>query len=420
MQKQSSARNSAMLLLAIILTSAVLRSPMTALGPVLQSIRQSYSLSGALAGSLTTIPTLIFAAMALLAPLLLKRVPAPSLLFFSTALISFGVLLRLFFGAAYLFAGTVCIGIGAGLCNVLVLHTIKQHFPDRVEAYNGLYTGTLSLVSALASGLSVPLANRFGWQVSLGIWIVPTLLATLAWLPQHPFRRRPADAAASAAGSAAASDGAEPIVLTDANISAGEERSLSSMLRSSMAWKVTLCMGFQSAIYFCVIAWQPTILQMRGLTAEQAGTAQLFTQLCAMTCSFTLPRLMRRTPDQRKCIIPAALMLLVGILSYLFDLSLPLRYCFLALLGVGVGSGLCYTMTILSLRCKTPREVVSLSAMVQTGGYIIAAVGPLLLGAIYDATASFTLQIAVLAVFGLGYLFFGAIVAIRPGGNRYL
>ena len=45
------------------------------------------------------------------------------------------------------------------------------------------------------------------------------------------------------------------------------------MLRDPLAWKITLCMGSQSLLFYAIIAWLPSILLGRGVTVEQYGGA---------------------------------------------------------------------------------------------------------------------------------------------------
>ena len=61
-----------------------------------------------------------------------------------------------------------------------------------------------------------------------------------------------------------------------------------------------------------------------------------------------------------------------------------------ALGGAGQGGGFVAVFTVVVLRANSLRENRQLSAIVQTGGYVVASVGPIVIGALHDATGSWT------------------------------
>jgi CP family cyanate transporter-like MFS transporter len=65
------------------------------------------------------------------------------------------------------------------------------------------------------------------------------------------------------------------------------------------------------------------------------------------------------------------------------------------LLAIGQGAFPLALVTI-GLRARTAEGTVALSAFTQSTGYLIAALGPLLVGALYEATAGWTVPIALL------------------------
>lgn len=383
-----------LLVTAILLTAFTMRSPMTSLSAILQDIQALFSLSGAAAGSLTTIPTILFAAVSLGAPMLLRHFRASTLLLMGTLFICVGVAARSFLGTPGLFAGTAAIGLGIGLCNIMIPKIIKQFFPNRIELFTGLYISTMTLFAALGSGASTPLEHAFGWQWGLMAWAVPALLAAAAWMVSGRFAR-------------ASEEHAQPPMR------------MRALLKAPMAWKLTLCMGTQSVAYFCVLAWLPVILQDKGMEPEIAGFAHLIVQMVGMISAFSIPMLMRRSKDHRIVHIASCLAFLTGLVLLLIWTDRAwLQLVMLVTLGWGTGVGLAYTVTVLSLRASSSEELVSLSAMVQTGGYVMAAIGPMLLGSLFDACGLRNVQVAALIVFILGYLVFGTMVALRPGGSR--
>jgi CP family cyanate transporter-like MFS transporter len=65
------------------------------------------------------------------------------------------------------------------------------------------------------------------------------------------------------------------------------------------------------------------------------------------------------------------------------------------LLAIGQG---CFplVLTMLGMRARTTAGTVALSAFAQSAGYLIAAVGPLAIGLLYEATGAWVAPLAVL------------------------
>ncbi len=383
------------LLIAVLVTSGIMRSPISSLGPVLGWVQAEYGISGTQSGLLTTVILLTFAVMAVSAPLLIGSIGVKRTQLISIGLVGCGIWIRSYMGVAGLFGGTAMLGIGLGMCNVLVPRAVKQHFPDKVAVMTAAYTAALAICSSLSAGLSVPVAEAMGWQVSLLIWVIPVALAFLAWLGVKEEK--------------------------EAKETARKPKwDLRPMLRSRMIWKLALCMGLQSGVYFSVLAWMPAILQNAGLSVQQAGNMQVYIQIAGMVSTMCIPICMNYVKDQLFCIIPPCALLIIGILSLLLEAGLALRVVSSVCIGLGIGTGLAYTMTVLSLRAETAEEVVSASVVVQTGGYIVAAVVPMLIGRLFDTSGTRVLPVIAVALFAVGYLVFASLVALRPNRQKGL
>jgi CP family cyanate transporter-like MFS transporter len=64
---------------------------------------------------------------------------------------------------------------------------------------------------------------------------------------------------------------------------------------------------------------------------------------------------------------------------------------------VGIGSGMFpIALTLIGLRSRTAATTAALSAFAQAIGYVVAGCGPVLFGALFGATGSWALPLAVL------------------------
>jgi CP family cyanate transporter-like MFS transporter len=77
-----------------------------------------------------------------------------------------------------------------------------------------------------------------------------------------------------------------------------------------------------------------------------------------------------------------------------------------ALMGIG-GCAFPYVLTMIGMRARTPDATAVLSGFVQSIGYLIAAIGPLTAGVLYDLTGAWDIPLVLLAVLGVPMLVAG-------------
>jgi len=92
----------------------------------------------------------------------------------------------------------------------------------------------------------------------------------------------------------------------------------------------------------------------------------------------------------------------VGVLGVLLAPTAT-AFLWVALLGVGQGASLSLSLLLLVLRAADSDVSARLSSMAQSGGYLIAALGPLLMGLVHEATGSWTPSLILLLGFTLSF-----------------
>jgi len=152
-----------------LLIAANLRPAVTTVGPLIDGIRADTGMSAAVAGLLTALPLLVFAAVSPLAPRWARRIGIERTLLAAMVVLAAGLLLRSAGPIAALFAGTLVLGGAIAAGNVLLPSLVKQDFPHRAGLMTALYVTAVSGVAGLGSGLAVPLADDagLGWRGSL-------------------------------------------------------------------------------------------------------------------------------------------------------------------------------------------------------------------------------------------------------------
>jgi CP family cyanate transporter-like MFS transporter len=88
---------------------------------------------------------------------------------------------------------------------------------------------------------------------------------------------------------------------------------------------------------------------------------------------------------QRPLVVGVLIAYLVGLGGLLFAPASG-TLAWVALFGVAQGSGFALALTLIVLRSATPLVAARLGGVAQCVGYLVAAAGPVALGALHDAT----------------------------------
>ncbi|ACX65426.1 CynX/NimT family MFS transporter [Paenibacillus sp. Y412MC10] len=381
-----------LIILGIIVIAANLRTPLTSVGPLVSFIKDDVHISNTLAGLITTVPLLAFALLSPLVPKLGRRYGVERIILIALIFLTVGIVIRSLSGAVNLFIGTAVLGFAIAICNVLLPSIIKRDFPDKIGSMTGVYSISMNLCGAIASGISVPLAVNAGlkWQGALGIWGILSFVSILCWLPQL---RNQANQTAKTS---------QKMVSNDVNV-----------WRSPLAWQVTLFMGIQSMVFYVLIAWLPEILKQQGIDSNQSGWFLSIMQLAMLPFTFIVPVIAGRMSSQRLLVVITTVLLLTGTLGLLYGSS-NVILLWIIILGIGGGFAFSLAMMFFGLRTDNAHQAAELSGMAQSVGYLLAAIGPALIGYLHDATNSWNLPLFILL--GASVLLF--LVGIGAASNR--
>ena len=371
-----------LLVAGIVLLGVNLRACITAVGPLTGAIRGETGISNVLVGLLTALPLLAFAIVSPFTPRLARRWGMEAMLLVSIMGLTAGILLRSLPALSLLFLGTAVLGAAIAISNVLLPALIKRDFPRHIGLMTGLYSTLIGVGGAIADGVSIPLAQgaNLGWAGSLAFWALPAALTALIWLPLLRSHTQPA--------------------ATQASGVAGRR-----LWRSPLAWQITFFMGLQSLAFYIAIAWFPVIFQGKGLSAATAGWMLSLVQFAGVLGSFLAPLIATRMKSQRTLVTITILLSLSAYLGILSNANgLIALWC--VLLGLAVGAYLSLALLFFILRTPNARVAAELSGMAQSIGYLLAAAGPLLFGWLHDLTYGWT--VPLLALCGVTLILFAA------------
>lgn len=373
--------NQALLITGILMVSINLRTSIASVGPLIPFIREDLGLSNGLAGFLTTLPLLTFATFSLIAPSIGKRMGHGRAIFLGMIILAIGVVTRVLGGIELLLIGTALTGIGIVIANVLLIPLIKLRLPEKLGMMTALLATGMSLLAAVAAGLSVPLAVdlNWGWRGSLLFWIIFLVLAIFIWIPQI----------------------GRPKVAIQTDVFAPK-----NVWKSKLAWQITLFMGAQSVMYFTLITWLPDMLISRGMNPVNAGFISSLMQIVSLIGSYFAPGILLKLKEQSKVILIVGIGYIIGYVGLLPQIEW-LTYASLTVIGLGLGASLSIVYTLISLRTAEDRTTAKLSGMVQSSGYVLAALGPMLFGISLDFFNNWNLLIYFMIFFSFQFLLFG-------------
>ncbi len=384
-----------LLFIGLIFVSVNLRAPITAVGPLITSMKAELPFSNGVFGLLTTIPLIMFAVLSPFVRRISDRLGAGRALLYAVAAVLAGVALRSYGGNVGLFAGTLLLGAGIAIGNVLVPGIIKARFPERIGLATGAFTISMTSFAAVSAAVSYPLSTLqgVGWRNALAVWLGLAAVGILVWLPQRRL-----------------------VIAGRGPEAAKTEETEKSVWRTGLAWWLTVLMGAQSFLFYFFTSWLPSIALYKGFAPEQAGYLAFAFQLTTIPAAFIIPAVATRLKDQRGliCVVSALYILSLG--GLVFAKSAALLTVCVMLYGFSTGSCFNLCMLFISLRAKNAERATSLSGMVQSLGYAFGALGPFLGGWLFDWTGSWNAAFACVGVL-IAVIF---VSGRRAGGNQYI
>ncbi|WP_404454381.1 MFS transporter [Virgibacillus necropolis] len=386
---------SVLLVIGIIFVAFNLRPAITSVGPVIGIIRDDIGLSNWSAGLLTSLPLIAFAVMSPLAPRLGNKYSNERALLIGLILLLIGVMVRSISALILLFAGTVFIGLGIAICNVLLPGVIKEKFPAKVALMTSLYSTAMGIFAATASGLSIPLARGadWGWQLALLFWTIPAVIGIIIWI--YLSKR----------------DQSKKSVEMK-YVQPSDNR----MWRSPLAWQVACFMGLQSFMFYVTVSWLPEILHDYGVSMATAGWMLSFTQFVGLPASFFVPVIANKFKSQSLIVVTLTLFAMGGYTGLLIGESYATMIVSIISIGIALSGSFSLALAFLGMRARTARQAAELSGMAQSLGYTLAAIGPMLIGFLFDITHAWSVPLLTL----IGVAVLVAIFGYCAGRNKYV
>ena len=363
---------------ALVTVAANLRLLMASLPPLTASIRSDLGLDARAIGALTMIPVLCMGVLAPLSSRIGRRLGIAHAIGGGVTLVLLGTALRGLGGVHTwsLYAGTLTAGVGIALTGTLLPGLVKGFFPpERWGLGTGLTMFAMMGGAAIAAASSVPLASALGgWPASLLVWAAPATVAVLLWVP-------------IASG------------IAQHTLAAPAPQDVSHALpwRSGTALLMAAYLTAQSWQFYSSLAWLAPTYVARGWDADHAGLLLSVFTGAQLLSGLIAPALMDRVRDHRLLLLAACSLGLVGQLGiWLAPASAP--WAWAGVLGAGQGAAFALGLGLLVRYAATPRDSARLTALAFLVSYSLAALGPVTMGAVRDATGGYSAIWGVLCV----------------------
>ena len=379
-------RNSKFLvLIAIIFVALNLRAALTAPTAIFDQIKASFPISDTARGIIGMLPPISFALFGLLAPRLVPKYGLEKPIFLALGMIFLGIVGRSLSINVWMYGllSIVCLG-GIGMCNALLPPIIKQHFPNRLGLVTSIYTSLIYVSAGLPSLLAVPLTQAVGWRFSTGSWAIFALIAVVPWLFMEKGTQTPIE---------------------------NQEKANLPVARWPVAWAIMLIFSIGAFNSFAMLAWLPEILTKSfGISLANSGRMMSLFSFIGFFPTMFVPIALTKIKRPIFVILFFSLSIIMANLGFLF---LP-QYSLVWVMAAGTGLTLISVgLTLINLRSRTKYGSASLSGFVQGGGYLLGALGPIVINWLRSLTGSWAAPLWLLVGTGVLALIMG-LFALKP------
>lgn len=337
-----------------------LRPILASVGPLFSVLQREAGLTATQFSLLTTLPVAMMGLAALCGPWLLARIGAVRGIMLGLFILLVACSLRGFSTSLTGLMGTALLGgASIGTIQALMPALIKKAYTQTASTIMSLFSTGIMAGAAVAAASAEPLFSWLTLKPALAMAGVLALLALMLWLPlvKQPQGEQTAH---------------EPVTLS-----------------SSRTGLLLLFFGVGTGAYTLVLAWLPPLYIQAGWSARSSGYMLAWLTLTEVAAGFAVSALIGKFPDRRVPLITVLLLLLAGLLCLVFSPGTTPVLSTL-LLGIGIGALFPLSLIVTFDHARTPAQAGKLLSKVQGGGYMIAALMPLVAGIVRDSSVSLT------------------------------
>ena len=374
----------------IILIALTLRPPVASVGPLLSQISANLGLGAVEVGTVTALPVLCFGFGAFFGPFVVRKLGLHHAMFWILLALFAATLLRGVDGYLALLVSSIVIGLGIAVANVILPTVIRSDYPNLVSSLTVTYTMTMAVSASVAASIAVPIASiAGGWRPSMALWAIPMAAALLVWFPHLK--------------------GKEPELPQSVEKVSSDRR---AVLASPITWWLVAFFGIQSAGFYVLLNWLPSVLVSYGLSESAAGGVLGLATIIGVPFGVLLGPLYRRLRSLSWLAAGLSVFTLAGYTILWFAPGLATVGAVVA--GLGQASTFPVSLYLIGTKATSQAMTTRLSALAQGWGYLVAAIGTFGFGVLHDISSSWALPLGVIVALTALQLASGFFVG-RPG-----
>lgn len=346
----------------IVVIALNLRPFLAAPGPILPQIAEDTGLGFGALSLLTLLPMMLMGIGAFASPPIQAAIGTRRGLLLALAFLLLGNALRLFAanGTVLILTAMLC-GAGVAFIQSAIPGLIKEKFAASVAGMTGLYSAMIMTGGALGAQLTPVLVTAGqSWTAALAVLSLPVLLAVV-----------------SVAG-----------LLSETRFVRPERGLVAQLLGRRRTWVLMALFGLINGGYSSLIAWLAPYYQAHGWSSSESGFLISIMAITQAASAVILPLLARNHTDRRPWLWACAAMQATGFAGLVFAPTLgPVFWVMICSVGLAGSFSLCLILALDHL--PDPARAGPLAALMQGGGFVLAAIPPLILARIHAATGSF-------------------------------
>lgn len=375
----------------IISVGSMMRAPITTIPLMISNIAHALRVSTGSLGVLTTLPLVMFMLFSNFASVILKKLGFKKSLMLTLIILVMGSLLRLIVTMPTIILGTILIGTSIAYINVFMPSFVSAYFPQKIGLYTTFYTFSMMFSSTIFSLITAPVIAVAGWWSMLLILVCVPLLALIIWILIIK---------------------QVPEIMKVTNKVTIDSDSGTKIWTNKRAWPFLFTFGCQSVIMYTITAWMPALMQFHHVNAGMIGVIMAFFSLLGLPVSIVLPQLLTKLDQKGEIVLMSSAGLLgliaAGMLFWQNTSAIWFWMVEILLIGYAVNLFFIFVMTMFAIKTSNPYQTARLSGMAQAGGYLIAALGPIIYGMAFTANPTGIIQ----NVFYVGLVILATIMSI--------
>lgn len=350
----------------VVLVGLNLRPFLVAMGPLMPQVLVDTGMGLGSASLLTLVPMWLMGALTLLIACRPEVLSNDNILFFALLLLATGNGMRYaaYQGVVLLFSAFIC-GLAVALIQFVLPGIIKQTFRQHASLVVGCYSASLMLGGAMgASAMPALVSMGTEWTTALALLTIPAVIAGI--VAKFGTARIP-------------------------SVAYGKVRFL-PLARRRRSWELMFSFGIVNGAYGSLVTWLPSYYLQLGWDTSASSALIVALSLCQAVVAFTLPICTKGHRDKRPWLMLVLLFLATGLIGLIAEPTWnPMVWVFAC--GIGLGGGFSLLMIVSLEHVADVGKANALTALMQGGGFMIAAVCPLL----------FTLIVQLFGTFSAGW-----------------